>query len=314
MIGTMPNTFIAIVCYVLGQAHHLVTGERESSVGTRRHAKGCARCGVTWARAKPAPASAACRAQRDTVHRDRRRAAWRPWALLAFGLTAATAASAQGWGGAIGFASDNIERGYSLTDGNPAWLADLHYGIGTDWVVGVGASAERPPGYSAASRVVLYADRRWRIDDDWAAKIGIAHYDSLPDRGGIYASYTELNATVGYRGKWRMTVAASPDVSSYAYWRVRSGLAAWAEASLHQPLAGRLSLDAGAGYAYFSQTTARSHAYGSLGLSYGVGDTYFYVSRIWRERMTWTFVDGEEQYTFYLPAQARWVGSVVWSF
>ena len=238
---------------------------------------------------------------------------WRR-ALLALGMVAITPAMAQEWGGAIGVASDNVERGYSLTDGKPAWLADLHVGIGTAWVAGVGLSAARPPGESSVTRAVLYADRRWRINEDWSAKVGVAHYDSFPSRDGVYESYNELNSMIGYRGKWRFSVAVSPDVSSYAYWRIRRGLAVWSEASLHQPLVGRLSLDAGAGYAYFRETAAQSYAYGSLGLSFGTGDAYFYLSRIWRQKMTWTLDLDGEQYDFSLQAKSSWVGSIVWSF
>ena len=234
--------------------------------------------------------------------------------MLALGMTAMVPTAAQEWGGVIGLASDNVERGYSLTDGKPAWLADLHLGIGTAWVAGVSLSAARPPDESATTRAVLYADRRWRIDEDWSAKIGLAHYDSVPARDGIYESYAELNAMLSYRGKWRCNLAVSPDVSSYAYWRIPRSLAIWGEASLHQPLAGRLALDAGAGYAYFRDAAAQDYAYGSLGLSYGAGDMYFYLSRIWRQEMTWTLEMDNERYAFSLPARARWVGSMVWSF
>ena len=234
--------------------------------------------------------------------------------LLALGLSAIGPVSAQDWGGAIGIASDNVERGYSLTGGNPAWLADLHVGIGTAWVAGIGLSATRPPGESNATRAALYADRRWRINEDWSAKVGIAHYESFPARGDVYESYNELNSMIGYRGKWRFSLAVSPDLSSYAYWHIRRGLSAWTEANLHQPLAGRLSLDAGVGYAYFRERAAQNYAYGSLGLSYGTGDAYFYLSRVWRQEMTWTLDAGGEWYDFSLPARSSWVGAIVWSF
>ena len=107
-----------------------------------------------------------------------RRAGVRSSLALAACVLATSQACAEGWGGALGFANDNVYRGISLTAGQPAWLADLHYDLGTDWVIGLGGSAERPPRRSASAQVSAYIDRRWQLNEDWAAKVGAIHYDS----------------------------------------------------------------------------------------------------------------------------------------
>ena len=97
--------------------------------------------------------------------------------VLAACLLATSHAHAEGLGGALGFANDNVYRGISLTAGRPAWLADLHYDLGTDWVIGLGGTAERPPRRSATAQVTAYIDRRWQLNEDWASKVGAIHYD-----------------------------------------------------------------------------------------------------------------------------------------
>ena len=228
-------------------------------------------------------------------------------------LLAAGTAGAQGWAGALGVANDNLERGYSLTAGRPAWLADLHYGFGTDWVVGLGASSDRPPGQSAGVRLNLYLDRRWRLGEDWAAKVGVARYDSPGNRYRAIVRYDELNAAIGWRGRWVASIAVSPDVAGSWDRVYRHGPAAWLGIDYHQPLAGRLSLDLGVGRAWLHETGFDDYNYGSAGFGLGIGDVALHASWQWNDRSQPPYGAASSTW-FPMREPSRWLVSALWVF
>lgn len=246
-------------------------------------------------------------------------------------------ARAQGWGGSVGLASDNVERGYSLTDGRPAWLTDLHYAFDSGWLAGVAAGAERPQAQRPGARVVLYLDRRWRLDDDWSAKAGVAHYDSPWNSLRSRLRYDEANAAIGFRGRWRASIAVSPNAAGYGeydgyYGPVRTGLAAWAEVTYRQPLFEPLSAEFGLGRAHSDLARTRDYTYANAGLSWVSGDVYVYLAHLWMRSAgsyaapqwpSWPYAQGAERYdaawrpiTYATPSASkrRWVVSVVWSW
>lgn len=238
------------------------------------------------------------------------------WAFAA-GLPLAALAScawAEGWGGSLGFASNNLYHGRSLTLDRPAWLADLRYEIGTDWVVGLGASAERPEYEAAAAQLVLRLDRRWQLGESWAAKIGYAHYEEPWNYWRNQLRYDEVNAAIGYRGRWSLSVALTPNrtaVYNYTY-PEREGFAAWAELSFRQPIVDRLAADFGIGYAYLARSGDDNYRYGSAGLRYGIGDVDLSFARVWTHGAApyyWWEGDGRER-----PAHAPWLAAAMWSF
>ncbi|MFI4969080.1 MAG: TorF family putative porin [Lysobacterales bacterium] len=245
---------------------------------------------------------------------------WRRYAggfLFVAGAGIGTTGVAQDFAGSLGLASDNVYRGISLNAGRPAWLADLHYAIGPDWVVGIGASSERIHHRAPGAQLTAYLDRRWQVDGDWAAKVGAVHYDSPAEATGR-RHYDELNAAIGWRGRWQAILALSPDMYGpyHPYAQPRHGVAVWAETTWHQPLAARLAFDAGVGYADLERIQAHSYGYANLGLSYGVGDTHLYVSRIWTGPTAATQTDtvyyrGD---TPVAPVHSHWVASLIWAF
>ncbi|MDC8014476.1 TorF family putative porin [Tahibacter soli] len=230
---------------------------------------------------------------------------------LGFALVLATSgtAAAQGFGGALGYGNDNVYRGVSLTQGSSAWLADLHYDFGNGWVAGVGASSERPRFQEAGAQFQWYADRRWQIDDDWSAKVGVVHYDSPSNFWRKELDYNDLTAAIGWRGRWRLSVALSPDTPGVFRYpdKTRIGYAATVELGYTQPLVDRLSLNAGLGYYDLHEVADLGYAYGSIGLSYGIGDFNVYTSAIWADADARRYYMGSETRT-------RWVTTVVWSF
>lgn len=236
--------------------------------------------------------------------------------LLIAGAAMRPAGAAQAVAGSLGLASDNVYRGISLDAGRPAWVADLHYAIGSDWIIGIGAGSERTRHRAPGAQLTAYLDRRWQVDGDWAAKVGAVHYDSS---AGIYGRrrYDELNAAIGWRGRWQLTLALSPDMyGPYSlYAQRRHGVVTWVETTWHQPLAARLAIDAGVGYADLERIHARSYGYANLGFSYGLGDTVLYASRIWTgPRRTVAAPAYGAYYQTDIPAHSRWVASLIWTF
>jgi hypothetical protein len=247
--------------------------------------------------------------------------------LLLWLVTLPQPAAAQGWGGALGYGTDNVYRGVSLSSGRPAWLADLHYGFGTEWTAGIGVSQERPPFQSDGAQFTLYLDRRWQIDEDWAAKLGVVHYESPWNVWRDELNYNELTAAFGWRGRWRLSLALSPDTPGvFTFNGANTDFAATAELSYHQTLHGRLAADLGVGYARIrnaveldydpgdprggrrgGERVDLSYGYGSAGLSYGLGDVYVYSSLLWSS-------PGALQYNTGSKDRTRWVTTLVWSF
>jgi hypothetical protein len=215
----------------------------------------------------------------------------------------------------MGFSSDNVYRGISLTDGRPSALADAHCSFGDGWVAGAGFASVHLAGRSRNAQLGAYLDRRWQIDDDWSAKLGIVHYDAFRHGREDGLRYDEVNAVLGYRGSWRATIAWSPNATDmYFGGSGKTHRTAWAETTFHRALVDRLSLDVGLGIARPGGRGERSYRYGSIGASYGIGDVYLYASRIWTDSVAWSYAYLGQEFIATLPSQARWVGSVVWTF
>lgn len=235
-------------------------------------------------------------------------------AVAACAWLATTAVGAEGWSGSIGFANNNLYRGLSLTRDRPAWLADLRYAIGDDWVIGAGAGAERPEHEAAAAQIVVYADRHWQFGEDWAAKVGVAHYEEPWSYWRKELRYDELNFALGYRGRWSASLALTPNRTAvYSFTDPeRKGFAAWAEMTFRQPIIDRLAADFGVGYAHLARSGDRNYRYASAGLRYGIGDVDLYLARTWSDAAPsyyWWEDGGTPR-----PGRARWLVSAVWSF
>jgi hypothetical protein len=239
------------------------------------------------------------------------RADFGPCAFLhAFVIVSAllsTNASASGWGGMLGIGSDNVFRGQSLTSSKPGWFADIHY-VGDAWSFGVGASAERPPFQTPGAQFTAYADRRWRLDGDWSAKLGFVHYESPNNFWRSELRYNELTAAWGYRNRWRLTLAVSPDTTAlHEDLSTSKGWTAAVETSWHQPLGDRYGIDLGVGHAILSAIDAPDYSYAHAGASATFGRIYVFSTLVWTDSSNWA-------YNARADTGARWVTSLLWTF
>lgn len=227
--------------------------------------------------------------------------------LIVLLLSCGGNAQAQGWGGAIGYASDNVYRGVSLSSGRPAWLADLHYDFGDGWVAGIAGSHERPPFQSPGAQLTVYLDRQWQVDEDWSAKLGLVHYESPWNVWRDELNYNELTAAIGFRGRWRLNLALSPDTPGvFTAQGAPTGFAAAVELNFSTPLRGGLGANAGVGQAHL-RAAGLDYTYASAGLSYRLGDVHLYASWLWA-------TPGSLRYNTGASERARWVGTLLWTF
>lgn len=236
-------------------------------------------------------------------------------ALLLGALVAAPLARAGACAGALGVSSENIYRGIPQSEGRVSAFGDLHCAIAQDWVAGLGANAYRTPWGTDDVQFMLYLDRRWRLDGDWSAKLGAVHYEPLHAANRAGFQYDELNAALGWRGRWQATLAWSPRVGN-AYVGTAAGYNGWlrVETGWRLPLGSRVSVDAGLGYAHPSGTPPRDYRYASLALNATFGDAYVSLGRFWTGSLRFRYAAFDPAFEFTAPARQRWVGSVVWLF
>lgn len=247
-----------------------------------------------------------------------------PRATCAAGFALAVAGKAVACGGSVGVSTDNLLRGSSLSGERPAWLLDLHCEPAAGWIAGLGASRVHLVGRSANIQWSTYLDRRWQVGEDWAAKVGVAHYDGARRAGEDGLRYDEVNAAIGFRGRWRLSVAFSPNATDIYY---RGALApvpalaptrnrmTWVETTLHQPfMDSRLALDAGVGVAIPSGDRGSSYRYGNVGVRWQWRDASFFVTRIHTSAIRWRFELLGLTYEMDLPPRNAWMGTIVWGF
>lgn len=267
---------------------------------------------------KDAPLTAACPVPLATVagrRQARHLRAGSAWAILVACLLAATQAEAQTWSGALGVASENIYRGIGQSRGDPSLFANLYLNIDGNWVAGVAASTVHPEGRPADTQLSLHLDRRWRINPDWSASLGLAHYDTTHEENHEGLRYDELSSSLSWRGRWSATLAWSPRVNN-AYLQVVEKPAAWAwgETGWHQPLGTRFSIDAGIGYAHALHGPPADYHYANVGVNLALGNAYLGLGRVWASEREFRYELFGFPYEVIQPSRQRWVGSLMWLF
>lgn len=233
-------------------------------------------------------------------------------ALFGFVATLGLPAGAEGFGGSIGLASDQVYRGISVSGGRAALLTELNYATDTGWSVALGSTWARVDAPARIAQLSFGAGRAWQLDADSVAQLNYVHR-SYPGGGrpryyANYDDYDELSASIDWQGRWFATVAVSPRVRvRVAPDRVESAPAVVYELAYRQRLRGRLALDIGLGYADPHAAPNGGYAYGSVGLSAGIGPV--------QTSLTW--LDSRAAGKQLAPATLagrRWVAAAIWSF
>jgi|SRR5580704_5737578 uncharacterized protein (TIGR02001 family) len=176
---------------------------------------------------------------------------------------------ADGLGGDVGVASDEVFRGLSQSDHEWSPQVDLHYSQ-SGWYAGLTAlNVRRLPYYTEGAGLIGYLGYQYRLSDDWAASFAARHYDYLGygSRHDDYV-YDEGAVSLSWRELIVATVIAAPNVWFADFEGHHGRGAAYTyELGGRLPLAQGFCVNAGIGYYNLDKQIGTGYAYGSAGLS-----------------------------------------------
>ena len=241
---------------------------------------------------------------RRARHR-RRLALW----LAAIGAVLSQDASAAGWGGSLGVASDYVFRGVTQSDGKPSAQGDVHYHAAAGWFAGLwAASVERSSSRGTTAELNAYLGYSLPLADAWNATVSAVHYDYPWNKPHQRYSYDEVVGTVAYADRLFLTAAASPDTSVGTTYGVSERRAAYSyDLAFHAPLFQALSANGGIGYYDLHRLVNAGYIYWSIGLGYDLGPLQLQLSYIG--------TNGTAKALFYDDAaHNRWAATALWHF
>jgi uncharacterized protein (TIGR02001 family) len=175
---------------------------------------------------------------------------------------------ADGVGGDVGVATDEVYKGLSQSDHQLSAQLDLHYTL-SGWYAGVTAvEVRRGLNRSVGAGLIGYLGYEYRIDDDWAVSLAVRHYDYPGYRYRNNYDFEEGALSVSWRELIVASVMASPDVfSADLYGHGGNGPAYTYEIGGRLPLAHGFTVNSGVGYYDLRHQIGSGYAYWSAGIS-----------------------------------------------
>jgi hypothetical protein len=231
------------------------------------------------------------------------------WAALALlVLICPLPARADAWQASAAVASDKVQRGVSESQGQAVWLLDLGHAWDNGLSLAAGAAGPVYQAQGGQGELSVTLSKAWQLDADWLAQLAASRYEVAGQPRARAYRYKELYASLAWRGRVTLALAASPDTSRFVPGEgLRTGRVWAVEMGVHQRLLGRLALDVGAGYLDQGGLQSPGYGYGSVGLSWSVGPVQTFVSCI-NSQARAVAAAGAAQ------AGPRWVATVVWTF
>lgn len=233
-----------------------------------------------------------------------------PFLLCAVVLTAT---AADRIGGSVGVTSDYRLQGLSLSAGNAAPQAELHFREPTEdrgaWYAGLWASTVRLANQSSSSaQIGAFLGRQFAIGTDWLGSVSLSHYAHPWNALLRHYDYDELTVGASFRDRIKFTAAWSPDTDLYSHYGFRGNRRSLSyELAGTQPVRGPFTLSAGVGFRDLSDFFDTGYWYGSAGLNYDRGRLHASVLRI--------ETDKTAQRLFYSDiVDPAWVGTLLWTF
>lgn len=201
------------------------------------------------------------------------------------GLPAARAgASLDNLGGSLGLTSDDISHGISMTCGDPAAQADLHYRsagghAAAEAFAGVwGSAGLGSTNCGRAREINIYGGYSAVVSEDNSLALTYTHYGypggnyNLRPVAGYRYDYDALEAQWAWLDEVYVTVAWTPDglrFAHYAPFRDRSAVSYGLQ--LHHPLPYGFSLSAGVGYDEITDPSGTGYGLWNAGVGYALG-------------------------------------------
>lgn len=224
-------------------------------------------------------------------------------------------ASAQQFGGELALSSQLVDRGLAITPATPILQGAMSWSSPGGWSVGVAGGVElRSPRRPVL--VIGRVSRAWVLPGDWTAQASLLHYDYRSDRGVALPDRADASLAFTWRDLLTVGVSAVRPMGGSGD-RVLGA----ADLSLSYPLARRLSLSAGAGYAQarmgkshyggypsggYRPGQVRGYGYGSLGLAWSSGRMRVRVDR--------HLASLGDRRVYGVPAAEDWAATVSWAF
>jgi uncharacterized protein (TIGR02001 family) len=195
--------------------------------------------------------------------------------LAAGALLAATAPAAPPqWGGSITASSNNLLRGISRSNNDPALSAQIEVQSDAGWLASLWGSTSRVRAIDSTN-VELAGTLGYAtpLNGDWTLVGSYTHYESPGGFRPAFYRYDEFTADMHFRESLLLSVGYSPNVSRYslALGPVWHRDAWFYEATWQQELRPHLRAWVGAGYYDLSQHFGSGYWYGSLGLGWRQG-------------------------------------------
>jgi uncharacterized protein (TIGR02001 family) len=219
-------------------------------------------------------------------------------------------AHAQGLGGAIGVATDDVYRGVSRSDGQASLQADAHDAFGRGYVGLSGESVRRGRDEHATAELLLYASYEPLLTDDWAGTVQLRRYQYPGEAGRAQFNYDELGLALEWRTRLTASLVLSPDTYAFTAYggQATSGSGAAYDYSLlwHQPLEAGWAAGAGVGYYDLRGAIDAGYAYWSANLTYQLDG--------WSLDLRYIDTDQRARQLFGDHAGERVVAAVLWSF
>ncbi len=222
---------------------------------------------------------------------------------------ASACARADEIGGSLGFVSDYVFRGVSMTRGEPAVQGSFYWRRQDDWIAGVWGSTINPNrGRGRTQEYNAFVGTGWRVDADWQTKLLAVHY-FFPNNAlrGDW-DYDEVIGSLAFRDNLIVTIGWSPNASAIAGGALREDLT-----YVTYELAGRLPLwrgwsaNASGGYGETRDIADSGYSFWSCGLSYDATSWQVGLSR---------FSASSQASEFFGDASTgdRWALNVQWRF
>jgi hypothetical protein len=200
---------------------------------------------------------------------------------LATALLVPWLADAAGLSVSAGVLSDKVVYGNSQSAGRAVAVLDTSYRSADGWAFGSGLASLGGGAGRADAEVTLSAGRGGALSDNGAWQATYTRYQTLGSAAVRRPGYDQLSLAYGWAERLQLQALVSIGITGPAAGGGRTrGNATIVDATWHQPLGRRFGLDIALGHVSYSGVAVADYAFGSLGLSWGLGPVQVFASRI----------------------------------
>jgi hypothetical protein len=183
--------------------------------------------------------------------------------------------------GTAGWLSDKVAYGLSQSNGRPSAVLDLTLRAADGWAFSSGLATLGGQGRGEAEWT-LGAGRGGMLGEAAAWQASYTRTETLGPTRPARPGFGQLALALAWGERFQLTALRSNGLGGAdVLGGATRGHATFLEAAWHQPLGHRLAVDFGLGHAAYGGGLALApYAYGSVGVSGGLGPVQFFLSRV----------------------------------